>query len=441
MANSFLAQFKSDSLKMLRQYGIKDGLHGFFQQEATSFNSASLFPAPRVNQFDRGVIMGINRLPNTAFQLSLWDYYNVAGITSYSMVVFGKIGQRKSTFVKTYALRHSFLGIPLYVLDPKGEYEAFARALNLAYVDPRSEAINPFVRVPGNDANETLNQRVAVLTALLNIFTDTPLPSFTQHIIRGMCANVSSLDAPILDDFIHLASSGNFQLSADIDPGAMYALLPNIQHLLVLMRDELGDVLNRHYSARSLEDLSSAGIVVNLSPWLTNKKHLAALLTATTEWLTPRLHTVGERKILILDEAWSALEYEPFVAWLQAQLKLARQWTLSTILVAHAPDDLVSQAQSASRAEKIAASLPGNFAGKVVFHLDSHAVHPLIDWGMPEFATDWIANPQTLTPGSAFVQLGPLWGILDTVVTPYELRITDTDASLAASRAQAVGGS
>lgn len=438
MSSAFFAQFRSDTAKMLRQFGIKDGIHAFFQQESTSFNSASLFPAPRINHFDRGVIMGINRLPNTAFQLSLWDYYGSAGITSYSMVVFGKIGQRKSTFVKTYALRHSFLGVPLYVLDPKGEYEAFARALNLAYIDPRNEAINPFAKIPGTDANETLNQRVRVLSALLNIYSDQPLPSFTQHIIRGMCATLSSSDTPILDDFIRLASSGQVQLSADIDPGPLYQAMPNIQHLLVLLREELGDVLNRHYSLRALDELSHAGIVVNLSPWLNNKQQLAALLTATTEWLTPRLHTVGERKLLILDEAWSALEYEPFVGWLQSQLKLARQWTLSTILVAHAPGDLVSQAQSASRAEKIAASLPGNFVAKVVFHLDNHAVSPLLDWGLPSFATDWISNPQTLTPGSAFVQLGPLWGILDTVVTKYELAIADTDASLTASRNQAV---
>jgi len=288
-------------------------------------------------------------------------------------------------------------------------------------------------------AAELLEQRVQVMTALLNIYADAPLSSFTQHIIRAMCAAIPlANEAPILDDFIQMVASNSFRLSPDIDPGPLYAQLPLIQHLLVLIRDELGNVLNQRYSQRTIDGLSSKGIVINLNPWLTNKKHLAALLTASTAWLTPRLHTTGERKLLILDEAWSALEYEPFISWLQSQLKLARQWTLSVVLVAHSPANLMSQAESASRAEKIAASLQENFAAKVIFHLDAKAVEPLKEWGLPEFACAWISNPQTIGPGSAFVQLGPLWGVLDTVVSRTELDLVDTDSSLRASANQAV---
>jgi hypothetical protein len=314
-----------------------------------------------------------------------------------------------------------------------------ASNLGLTYVDPNADGLNPFTKIPGYNHKETLDQRVRVLTALLDIYADRPLPSFVQHIIRGMCAELGSHPNPILDDFIGLANSATFSITRDLDPTPILKHLPEIQHLLVLLREELGPVLNRRTRVDHLDSLSKRGIVVNLSEWLTNPKRLAAMLTASTEWLTPRLHTKGERKMLILDEAWSALAYEPFIVWLQTQLKLSREWTLSTILVVHDPANITSQTGTNTRAEKIAQTLTGEFAAKVSFHLDQHAVAPLEQWGLTPWASEWIADPQTLPPGSAFVQLGPLWGVLDSVVTKFELAITNTDQSLQQSRAASIG--
>ena len=44
------------------------------------------------------------------------------------MVVVGQIGRGKSAFVKTYLWRQAVFGRRAWVVDPKGEYGALARA-------------------------------------------------------------------------------------------------------------------------------------------------------------------------------------------------------------------------------------------------------------------------------------------------------------------------
>ena len=54
--------------------------------------------------------------------------YREAAITNPNMVVFGQIGRGKSAFVKTYLWRQAVFGRKAWVVDPKGEYGALARA-------------------------------------------------------------------------------------------------------------------------------------------------------------------------------------------------------------------------------------------------------------------------------------------------------------------------
>ena len=72
-------------------------------------------------------------------------------LTNPNMVVIGQIGRGKSAFVKTYLWRQAVFGRRAWVVDPKGEYGALARAWGVEPVALRPGGairLNPLDAVP-----------------------------------------------------------------------------------------------------------------------------------------------------------------------------------------------------------------------------------------------------------------------------------------------------
>ncbi len=63
-----------------------------------------------------------------SFCFDPWECYAKGKLTSPNIVVLGQIGRGKSAFVKSFIWRQRIFGRQCWVLDPKGEYEALARA-------------------------------------------------------------------------------------------------------------------------------------------------------------------------------------------------------------------------------------------------------------------------------------------------------------------------
>ena len=417
----------SPIVSTVRTYGIMDGTLHFHPYSITSINSSSLAPRFSYNPFVRGPIIGMNRLSHTAFQLSTPLYYP-DHVTNPSMLVFGQIGQRKSTFVKIYALRHSYFGVPPYIIDPKGEYDNFAKSLGIPIVNPSQDGLTPLAKVPGLGAIDQAVKRAEFLEALVELYQNRPLTLSEQHAILGLCKRLDNIDLPILDDVISRAASNDITLPPELDPAPMPQALSNIVSALVLCRDELGHVLNVRPNAQS-QLARTSGLVVDISEWKGESRRFPAILMSAMAWLTPQLYT-PRAKLLVLDEAWAALRYEPFVRWLQSNLKLARSYALSTILVTHSPRNLGSQSATGTASSKIAESLLTEFGTFVVFHLPHEDLRTLTNYQFQNWELDWIADSRVTTPGSAYVKLGELRGLLDMLVTEDELRICDTDVAM-----------
>ncbi len=415
----------------VRSAGIGDGVFHFPPYEITSFNSSSLAPRVSLNPFTRGPIMGINRLSSTPFRLSTMAYYPHP-ITTPAMLVFGQIGQRKSTFVKTYALRHSYLGVPSYIIDPKGEYGNYAEATGIPVIDPARGGVTPLARIPGVTGVDLAVRRATFVQNLFELYHGRPASPMESHAILGLMKRMDHIDQPILNDVIQRAAANDCDLPPEINPSALPKALENIISVLVLCRDELGHVLN--VRPRESDFLArTKGLVVDVSAWRGESRRFAAVMMSAMSWLTPRLWS-NDQKLLILDEAWAALEYEPFVRWLQLNLKLARSFGLTTIVVTHSPRNLGSQSADGTAAAKIAETIKSEFGTYVVFHLPLEDVAGLSQYGFAPWELGWIADQRIVAPGSAYVHVGSWWGLVDSVVTADELRICDTDAAMRLSR-------
>jgi hypothetical protein len=75
----------------------------------------------------QGVLIGRDVLGGS-FVYDPFVLYQQGVITNPNMVVFGQIGRGKSSFVKSYLWRQAVFGRRAWVVDPKGEYRALARA-------------------------------------------------------------------------------------------------------------------------------------------------------------------------------------------------------------------------------------------------------------------------------------------------------------------------
>jgi hypothetical protein len=85
---------------------------------------------------------------------------------------------------------------------------------------------------------------------------------------------------------------------------------------------------------------------------------LPILMACATAWL----HTLiarpdSSRQYLVLDEAWRFLHHIGTARWLQASLKLARQYQLANILVIHRQSDLDTAGNTGSELTAIAHGL------------------------------------------------------------------------------------
>ena len=92
-----------------------------------------------------GVLVGRDLLGST-FRYDPFELYRCGFLTNPNMVVIGQIGRGKSAFVKTYLWRLAAFGRRAWVVDPKGEYGALARAWGVEPVALRpggSVRLNP----------------------------------------------------------------------------------------------------------------------------------------------------------------------------------------------------------------------------------------------------------------------------------------------------------
>jgi len=81
----------------------------------------------------RGVFIGRDVHSGCGFSYDPWALYPDT-ITGHNMAVFGVLGARKSSLVKTYCARQVIFGRQVWILDPKPEYERLCRAAGGVYV-------------------------------------------------------------------------------------------------------------------------------------------------------------------------------------------------------------------------------------------------------------------------------------------------------------------
>lgn len=317
-----------------------------------------------------GILYGVATDSHTPV---LVDPFDQALLDNANLAIFAASGAGKSYFTKLLLLRLLLRGTEAVVIDPEDEYRALCQAVGgqrLRLSGGAGSRLNPFDLPPDDqDAGNALAERVAALVQLIGLLVATWGAPLTPE-ERG-----------VLDDalFATYAVAG---ISRDpATHGRTPPLLRDLQAVLAQRTDPLAVSLAsrlRPYTLGAMAELFASPTdaqldrplvvfsVRDLQPAL---RPLAIQIIANHVWDQARRRP--RERLLIVDEAWSLLQYAEGAAFLDALARRARKHWLGLITITQDVADALGH--PAGRAVLTNASC------KLLLKQDSATIGPLAD--------------------------------------------------------------
>src|SRR5579864_7624904 len=277
-----------------------------------------------------GVLVGRDLLGAT-FAYDPFELYRQGLLTNPNMVVIGQIGRGKSAFVKTYLWRSAVFGRRAWVVDPKGEYGALARAWGVEPVALRPGGwirLNPLdaVASKGNgerEHGEVQRRRCELLASLSEASLGRRLlPTERAALDVAVSASAPVSSAPssaasgptlpaVVDALLRPEADAARALGTDM-PG----LAADGRNIALELRRLVAGDLRGMFDGPTSPGIGLDGplVVLDLSA-VYHSAALAVLMTCATAWLQAGLRAGVDRNtsdgaggvILVVDEAWAIL--------------------------------------------------------------------------------------------------------------------------------------
>lgn len=283
-----------------------------------------------------GILYGLNRHNDS---LIIFDRFSLENANS---VVFAKSGAGKSYTVKLEILRSLMLGTDVIVIDPENEYKALCDTVGGTYLSVSLNSdrrINPFdlpVPLEGEELKpgDLLRSAVINLTGLMRLMLgeisaqeegilDKAL--IDTYATKGITMDVvdpSQYEIPTMKDFYNVLSSmdGAVEMSQRISRfvTGTFAGIFNQETNITL------DAGLMVFSIRDLED--------ELRP-------IAMYIILNYIW--NRVRSSLKKRILVIDEAWTMMQYEDSAKFLFGLVKRARKYYLGVSTITQDVEDFI----------------------------------------------------------------------------------------------------
>jgi hypothetical protein len=400
-----------------------------------------------------GVLVGRDLLGGW-FSYDPFLLYRDGVVTNPNMVVFGQIGRGKSAFVKTYLWRQSLFGRRAWVVDPKGEYGALARAFGvepLALRPGGSLRLNPLdapierasTPMKGSACYEEIARRRSELLASLAAASlgrmllppeRAALDLAVDKVSGGRAQRARGpvLHQPTLPEVVEALLSPDERAARELhtDVGGLAADGRNVA--LELRRLVAGDLRGMFDGPTSPGiDLEGRLVVLDLSA-VYHSAALGVLMTCATAWLQAGLRSQNAgsdgRVLLVVDEAWAILSNLSVARWLQSTWKLSRAWGVSNVAVLHRISDLEYAGSASSEERGLAKGLLADSETRVVYGQPPGEVERAVEvLGLSQTESDLVPN---LRRGVALWKVGTRSFLVHHRLSPHEREIVDTDARM-----------
>jgi type IV secretory pathway VirB4 component len=332
---------------------------------------ATTFPfSSSTLSMERGVLYGIARHNHSPVIFDPFD----PSLENANAVVFAKSGAGKSYFTKLMALRNLLVGVDFLVVDPEDEYRALCGAVGGQYVrlaSSSAQRLNPFDLPPfdyDEEGRDPLAEQVTALLGLLELMLAEPGRPLGAH-------ERALLDRALYQTY---AAAG---IAAD--PATHNRPVPVLRDLHAALAASPGDPASslatrlRRYVDGSLAGLFSTPtnvaldrrfVVFNVQALEPELRPLGIHLIASFVW--NQVRRWRRPRLLIIDEAWSLMQYPEGGAFLSSMARRARKYYLGLVTITQDVADFLGSEQGRT--------VLANAAIKLLMKQDSATIEPVV---------------------------------------------------------------
>ncbi len=280
------------------------------------------------------------------------------------MTVLAPAGSGKSFAVKVLALRECSRGIPVYLIDPEGEYALLARQMGGRVFHPGREnsGVNPFQLI--YQSVDQLALQVAGLVALLEMMLAR----------RGPASGLETTLDYCLNRFYQQELAQATEPSPVLGNGGIFAFERFLRELAVsvveagTLADELAPFVTGSYRFLFAQEGDSALVqreeapftVFNLQALHDDMKAAATMLCCQTVWGLAM--SVTRPRLMVVDECWTVLMSPSGAQALMTMVKRGRKYRLGLVTITQDIEDFLDGDSQAGLAGHAGLSLLANSA-------------------------------------------------------------------------------
>jgi type IV secretory pathway VirB4 component len=319
---------------------------------------------------ERGVLYGIAKHNASPVIFDPFD----PSLENANAVVFAKSGAGKSYFTKLMALRNLLFGVDFLVIDPEDEYRTLCDAVGGQYVRLASSSaqhLNPFDLPPPDDdweGRDPLAEQVAALLVLLEVMLaepGRPLGSYERAILdralyrtyaaKGIGPDPATHDqpAPLMRDLLTALAGESGETAADLATRLERYVSGSLAGIFA---DSTNVALDRRF------------VVFNVQALEPELRPLGIHLITTFVW--NQVRRSQRPRLLIIDEAWSLMQYAEGGAFLAAMARRARKYYLGLVTITQDVADFLD----ADHGRTVLA----NAAIKLLMKQDASTIQPVV---------------------------------------------------------------
>jgi type IV secretory pathway VirB4 component len=380
----------------------------------------------------RGAFVGRDS-GGAAFCYDPWVLYGEGVIDDPNAIVLGKLGQGKSSLVKTLLWRMLLFGRRAFVLDVKREYGPLCDAVGVEPIalTPGSRVrLNPLASRPEKHAQLELLRAVAVTA------TGEPLTQAEAAALREALTAVRLRGRgpePTLPEIAAVLFSPTGEMAARLSTTAE-DLAADSRRAALALQDLCEGPLRGMFDGPTSPalDLDARLVVLDLHA-VKDSPAVGILMACATAWMSALLARMAERPgrerlINVADESWKIIQHTGLGEWFQSNIKLARQFGVMNLVVLHKLADLQAAGDAGSRAARIAEGLIADASTRIVYHQDESQI-PLTRALLGLSETEAQLLP-VLCPGQALWRVGSRSFVVQHYRSRLEGRLTNTDTGM-----------
>ena len=316
------------------------------QLDTSSVATTFPFTASGVTM-ERGIFYGVAADSHTPV---LIDPFGDA-LDNANLAIFASSGAGKSYFTKLLLLRGLLRGVEAIVIDPEREYEPLARAVEgqtITLGSHSAQRINPFDLPPGagagpDDGDPLAEQSMAVL-ALLELMLgepDRPLGTEERAVLeRAVRATYATAGIRPGDRASYRRPA---PLLRDLHGTLVGEPTPLAASLALRLERYVEGALAGMFAGPTNVALGRPLVVFDLQRLEPELRPIGIHLITSYVWSVVRRQ--ARDRFLVIDEAWSLLQYERGAAFLGSMARRARKYGLGLVTITQDVEDALRHPQ------------------------------------------------------------------------------------------------